>query len=359
VTTDPFIHLVTIASLACLGAGAAGCKAKEASAAPTPTPAAHVETALVAEQSVPKLVTLTGTLEAGQRTDLAANASGRVLRTFVERGQRVARGQILATLDTRLSALSLEEAKANAVGATAKLENARANCARYDQLLANRAITQKEYDQASSDCRVEAASEDAARLRAEEASQTLRDGAIRAPFAGVIGERFVSVGDYVHQDTRVVTLLDEDALRLQLSVPEANVPALHEGLAVTFGDPFHPGATFSAVLTYMGSEIRPSTRDMVVEAVAANNDGRLFPGTFVTASLQDGAEVLPTIPARALVHVGANDAVFVVTHGKLEQRAVRVGAPLDDAVVIKDGLTKGERVVVAPPADLVDGTLVD
>jgi RND family efflux transporter MFP subunit len=340
-----------------LGVSASGCSHNSAAAEET-KPAAvkiHVETALVAEQPVPKLLALTGVLSSNERTDLAANAAGRVVQTFVERGDHVARGDLLAQLDARSAALSRAEAEANVASASEQLKNQRADCQRYVGLLAKGAITQQEYDRQTTSCQTQAASEDAARVRAAQAGQTLTDSAIRAPFAGVIAERFVHVGDYVHADTRVVTLLVDDPLRLELTVPEANIGSVHPGLTVSFETVALPGRTFSATVKYMGGEIREATRDLVVEAVTDNRDHALLPGMFVTAKLPVGEVTLPVVPANAVVHGEENDSVFAVVDGHLQERIVQLGPRVGDLVALADGVKKAERVVVSPPSGAADG----
>jgi membrane fusion protein (multidrug efflux system) len=207
----------------------AGSEAKASAA----TAKVHVDTVVVAEQAVPKFLRLTGELSSNERTDLAANAVGRVTQTFVERGDHVVKGAVLAQLDARSAALVRAEAQANVTSAAVQLANAQAECERYSGLLAKGAITQEEYEKQRTSCQTQSAGTEAARARAAEASQTLTDSLIRAPFAGLIAERFVHVGDYVHADTRVVTLLVDDPLRLELTVPEANVASVHAGLVVS------------------------------------------------------------------------------------------------------------------------------
>jgi membrane fusion protein (multidrug efflux system) len=339
-----------------LGAAVAGCShGSHVDAAKPAVPPVHVETAVVGEQSVPKLLKLTGVLSSNERTDLAANAAGRVTKTFVERGDHVAQGAILAQLDARSAALSHAEAIAEMSSAADQLKNAQANCQRYVNLLAKGAITQQEYDKQTTDCQTQAASADAARARASAAAQTLTDSSIRAPFGGVIAERFVHVGDYVHADTSVVTLLVDDPLRLELTVPEANIGSVHPGVVVTFETVALPGRTFSATVKYMGGEIRQATRDLVVEAVTDNGDHALLPGMFVTAQIPIGKETLPVVPASAIVERDQNDTLFEVVDKHLAERVVQLGPKAGDMVAIADGVSKGAQVVISPPAGAIDG----
>jgi membrane fusion protein (multidrug efflux system) len=245
----------------------------------------HVETVVVTERLVPKTLAVTGSLEADQRTDLAANASGRVVRTFVERGDHVKAGAIIAQLDARAASLTQSEAQANVKSLDEQLAAVRAECARDDALLAKGAISQAEYDRQASQCRTQTASEEAARVRISEAARVVQDAAIRAPFAGVISERYVNVGDYVTASSKVVTLLVDDPLRLKLTVPEPAIPFAREGVTVTFEVLGLPDRTFSAPIRYVGREVRATTRDLVDEAIVDNHDRLLLPGMFATVQL--------------------------------------------------------------------------
>ena len=347
-------------ALAALGV-AAGCQHANA-AAEDSRPAVvkvHVVSAPVTMQAVPKLLTITGVLEPDMRTDLAANAQGRVVRTFVERGDHVKAGQLLAQLDVRAAVLTRAEAVANAASASETLKNVRADCERYKKLKERGAITQQEYDKQTTSCATQSSSEEAARARAAEAAQTLDDAAIRAPFAGAIGERFVSVGDYVHPDTRVATLLVDDPLRLRLTVPEPFIGHVKEGLSVSFETVSRPGQTFHATVKYIGREVRQATRDLVVEAVSENADHLLPPGMFVTAHLVIGEETLPVVPKSSIVKVETSSTIFVVAGGRLQQRVIQDGPAVGEGVAVKDGVKKDEKVVANPPPEAVDGAEVE
>jgi len=338
---------------ACSHASASPEEAKQAAAK------VHVETVAVTEQTIPKLLTITGVLEADTRTDLSANAQGRVVRTFVERGDHVKAGQLLAQLDVRAAVLTQAEAVANAHSAKDTLANVRADCDRYKKLLERGAITQQEYDKQATSCATQSSSEEAARARAAEAAQTLNDAAIRAPFTGVVGARFVSVGDYVHADTRVATLLVDDPLRLQLTVPEPSIGFVKEGVVVSFETVSRPGKAFKATVKFLGGEVRQATRDLVVEAVCDNPDHQLLPGMFVTAHLATGQETVPVVPKSALVRVDTSDTVFVVVSGRLQQRVLQDGPATGEFVAAMDGVKKDEKVVTNPSAQTVDGAEVE
>jgi RND family efflux transporter MFP subunit len=171
-------------------------------------------------------------------------------------------------------------------------------------------------------------------------------------------ERFAHVGDYVRADTKVATLLVDDPLRLRLSVPEPQIPFAKEGAVVTFETAAVPNRTFSGTIRFVGREVRTTTRDLVVEAWVDNPEGHLLPGMFVIAHLPTGEAMHTVVTRSALVPLGGDQSVFVIVDGRLQQRVVQVGASIGDAVVILDGLRKGERVVT-DPSQAHDGQLVE
>jgi membrane fusion protein (multidrug efflux system) len=318
-----------------------------------------VESVVIDARPVPKTLTVTGTLEADQRTELAANASGRVIRTFVERGDHVKAGALLAQLDSRGATLSHAEAEANAKSITDQLAAVRSECSRYEALRTKGAITQQEFDRQAVQCRTQASSEEAARARLADAVRVIQDAAIRAPFAGVVGERFVSVGDYVQPSSKVVTLLVDDPLRLRISVPEPAIQFAREGTVVKFRVLSLPDREFSAVIKYVGREVRPTTRDMIDEAIVDNHEHLLLPGAFVTVEIPIGTSTQAILPKTALLGSATEPTVFAIVDKRLEQRAVHTGISLDDGIAVSEGLKKGDRVVVHPAPDLKDGSPVD
>jgi membrane fusion protein (multidrug efflux system) len=351
---------VLVVVTAVLGLAAPACKSGNGpqATADQATPAIQVQSVVVDERPVAKYLTVTGTLEADQRTELAANASGLVVRTFIERGDHVKAGALLAQLDSRRATFSHAEAEANSRAITSQLAAVRAECARYENLHETGAIAQDAYERQVAQCRTQASSEEAARARLADAARVLQDAAIRAPFTGVIGERFVNVGDYVQPSSKIATLLVDDPLRLRISVPEPAIPFAREGTVVRFKVLAFPDRDFAATIKYVGREVRPTTRDMVDEAVVDNREHQLLPGTFVTVDLPVGEVPMAIVPKTAVLNADGEATVFAVIEGRLERRAVHTGAALADGIAISEGIRKGDRVVVQPTAELKDGAPV-
>jgi membrane fusion protein (multidrug efflux system) len=341
----------------------AGChKAEEASASVPAREAAapiRVQTATVTQRPMPEFLTLTGTLRASAESDVAADASGKVVATYVERGQPVKRGQVIAIVDSRSATLAATAAEAQAHAAQSQLEEARRDCERVKHLLDTGAISQAEYDRQTAACTSQQWSAAAAEAQQASATKLVGDANIRAPFDGVIGERYVSVGQYVQPSTRVASVYAPDPLRLQLTVPEANVSAVKPEMPVGFTATAYGDEAFTGRVKYISPNVRESTRDLVIEALVPNADGRLKPGMFAVAKVPLGDRVLPSVPAAAIVRDDVGARVFVVYDRQVQERLVQLGASVGDVVAVSGGIKTGENVVLQPGPDVRDGARVE
>jgi membrane fusion protein, multidrug efflux system len=342
--------LVAMAPLACKRGGANAKTDLNAG-----KPAVAVETAAVVEVDVPATLRVTGTLKGFRETDLAANSAGRVMQTNIERGGQVTAGQVLLQLDTRAAALSASEARAQAASVKAQETQARLECDRFEKLKEKGAISEAEFDRIAIQCRTLPLSAQAASARAQLAAQNVGDGTVRAPFPGIVTERYVDVGEYVRQDTRVVTLVSLDTLRLEMAIPEANVARVKEGAEVAFDVAAYPERRFTGKIRFVSGAVRSTTRDLVAEAIVDNADKSLLPGMFANVELTVGTRKLPAVPKSAIVDRDGKANAFVVIEGKLEQRVLAIGPTVGESVSVTKGVRAGDKVVVRNVATLSNG----
>lgn len=353
IRTAPVLLLFALAA----SLGTASCKRGPAAQADGAAGAApvSVQTADVGEIEVPRLLRLTGNLRGFRETDLAANAAGRVTATSVERGAQVTAGQVLAQLDVRAAALSASEAKAQAESVRAQEAQARNECERYEKLKAKGAISDLEYDRVATQCRTLPLSAEAASARARLAAQNVGDGVIRAPFPGVVTERYVEVGQYVRQDSRVVTIVSLDPLRLELAVPEAEVARIKEGAEVAFKVAAYPERRFTGKVRFVSGAVRATTRDLVVEAVVDNPERLLLPGMFADVELVVGTRKLPSVPRSAVVEKDGTSRAFFVVDGRVEERVLSLGPEAGDQVSVLKGASPGDKLVTGDVKNLSNG----
>jgi RND family efflux transporter MFP subunit len=350
--------LVGLVSLVAL----AGCKKPEdtAQAAPAKPPPVHVQTAPVQERPMPEYVVLTGNLRADQESNIAADANGKVLQILVERGQKVQAGQVIATLDARAATLGATAAEAQSMLAQSQLEQSQKDCERVKHLLETGAISEAEFERQTAQCTAQHWSAAAAAAQQQSATKLIGDSRIRAPFAGIIGERMVNVGQYVQPSTQIASIYDPDPLRLQVTVPEANLADVQVGTAVTFTVAAFGDERFNATVKYISPNIREATRDLVVEAIAPNGDGRLRPGMFAVVRLELSDHPRTVVPVDAIKSDENEARVYVVTPSKeIQERLVQPGETRDGVVAILGGVKVGDSVVLKPGPDVRDGARVE
>jgi membrane fusion protein, multidrug efflux system len=142
-------------------------------------------------------------------------------------------------------------------------------------------------------------------------------------------------------------------------VPEANVGAIKPEQAVKFTvSSFGEGQSFAGTVKFISPNVRPSTRDLVIEALAPNPDGKLRPGMFAVARLTAGERPMASVPMSAAKREEATSRVYVVVAKRVEERVVQLGGEKEGLLGILSGVKPGEQVVVSPGPDVRDGALV-
>ncbi len=315
-----------------------------------------VETVAAKTRPVDRFITLTGSLIPNQESEVAADAAGKVVATYLDRGRFVKKGEPLAKLDSQQAELSASAAQASLGLARTEQAQASKDCERAEFLFREKAISQAEYDRSKTACEARQWSIQAAETQAKMAEKMVRDAVIRAPFSGVVAERYLDVGEYVMPASRVALLVEINPLRLELTVPESASGSIKEGQEVRFRVTALPGE-FTAKIRYLGPQVRRNSRDLVVEAIV-ENEGALKPGMFATAKVALSTAELPLVPRAAVRSESGTHRVFVLKDNRLVERVVQLGELLGEDYVIEQGVDAGEQVVSPVRADLFDGALV-
>ena len=366
-------------------------EASAGSAAPAPVAVTQVES-----RAVDRYLRVTGSLAADEQAEVSAETIGRVVEIPIERGTRVQQGTLLARISATETSAQLQEAEANAaqiesrlgltpgqpfeakqvpdvMNAKASLDWAEAEFNRIRSLLDQKVVSQSEFDQRRT--QVEAARQqyqvalnsaqqsyrslEAAHARITLARKAVADTSVRAPFAGLVAERVVSVGDYVTRGTRVATVVRVDPLRLELTVPEQSVSLVKVGLPVKLTVDAYTNEEFDARIRFVSPSLRADQRALTVEALAANADGRLKPGMFATARIRQAVDdPALLVPATSVEVIAGTSRVYVVKNNRVEERIVTVGETFGDRIEVTSGIAKGESVATDPKGRVADGQTV-
>jgi membrane fusion protein, multidrug efflux system len=303
-----------------------------------------VTTEVLTFSSLVETVSATGTLLAAESVELQAEVPGKItLIDFVE-GARVQKGALLVKLnDADL------QARRRAVEHELALAMRREQ--RIGELLAKGFVVPDDHDEAASTVlvrRAEISLIDAQIAKTE----------IRAPFDGVAGLRYVSEGAMVGADTQIATLQRVDTLKVDFAIPEKYAERLRVGSPIAFTLDGRSG-TFGGEVYAYDPRIDEGTRTLLIRALCPNPGGALLPGAFanVDLALNELSNAL-MVPAEALIPDYEAAHVFVVKHGKAEQRRVATGTRTTSHVQIVAGLEPGDVVVTSGLSQLRPGSAV-
>lgn len=321
----------------------AGDKPQDAAAAA----AVPVRLGDVAERTVDRRIEISGSLMSPEDSTIAAEVEGKVVALKADLGDRVGSGALLARIAPEEYRLRMEQAEA-------QRELAEANLKRTGQLAKSEMVAQKELD----DARFAAAQ---ARATADLARKKHGDTTVRAPFAGAIAKRLVSMGEYVKPGQPLFDLVILDPLVLTGEVPERYLAAVKPGAPVTVRVDAFAGRAFEGKVSRIAPAVNPQSRAFTVEARIGNRGGTLKPGVFAHAELLVGqAERTIVVPEAAVVTFAGVTKVFVIAGDVAHERQVELDRRLPGGLVAVRGgdLTPGDKVAVAGAAKLAHGTPV-
>lgn len=303
---------------------------------------------------------LPGTLRGYVESPIFARATGYLLHRYVDIGARVQEGQLLAELDTPEIDQELAQAVAQRDQIQSSLGLAKSSYERWQQLRQRDAVSQQELDERQSTY-----SQDVANLAAAEANvKRLRQlesfKRIVAPFAGVVTQRNVDVGDLIDAGSgtsrALFALAQSDPLRVFVQLPQAYAQNIKVGEDVVVTQAELPGQQFNGRITHISGAIDVPTRSLQVEVMLRNPDGKLRPGAYVQVALPSGARAQLTVPGNALLFRAEGPRVAVVDNdGVVHLHKVTIAQDLGQTLEIESGVEPNDRVIINPSDSIEDG----
>jgi membrane fusion protein (multidrug efflux system) len=340
------IALLVLGLSACARDGVAGDKtAVEMEAKAKAEAAIPVEVARPVRGEMLAMYSGTATLEAEADAEIIAKVGGEVRQIFVEEGDRVRAGQVLAQLDDRQLRLQAAQTRA----ALAKAER---DFNRQVELNAKGLVSAGAFENLKYDLDNHRAAHDLAQLN-------LSYSAIRAPFAGVVAERHVKLGKELAVGSPVFRVTDPTPLKASVFVPERELARLKPGQPANVAADALAGRSFPAHVKLVSPMVDAATATFKVTLEVDDPKGDLKPGMFARVGIvfERRADTL-TIPRIALLDSDGSSNVFVVNSGKAEQRAIKTGLANAGRVEVIQGLEGAEQVVVVGQNGLKDGNPV-
>jgi membrane fusion protein (multidrug efflux system) len=304
-----------------------------------------VEVAMARRDTMVDAIIATGQIEAVQSIELRPEVDGRLVQIMMREGAEVAQGAPLFKIDDAELRAQVARLEAERDLAAQALERTR-------ELMEQNA---------SSEADLEAAEANARSTQAQLQLQQVRldRTVVRAPFSGLAGARFVSLGDYVNTSTRLVTLQTVDPQRAVFQVPERYAQRLEVGQEVTFSVAALPDVEFTGVVDFVDPGVALPARTIAVKAEVPNRDRDLKAGMFIEARL--ATDVRPdavVVPEDAILPLSGANYVWVIAEGSASRRQVGLGVRIPGFVEITGGLDAGEQVVVGGLERLSEGAPV-
>ena len=325
-------------------------------------PPPEVSTVTVAPRSLTLTFEYVGQTAGSREVEVRARVAGIMLkRNFVE-GAPVKEGQSLYSIDPAQFEAAAARAEAEVVGAQARLEQAKRNAARLKPLYAEKAVSQKDNDDAVSAEEISAADLKAARARLAEARLSLGYTKVESPVSGVASRSLRSEGSLVSGPDMLLTTVtqvdpiwvsfgipDNEQAQLQKEVQAGRVALPKDGrfeVALRLAD----GSVYDKTgkLNFSDVRVSPATGTRDARAELPNPNGALRPGEFVRVILRGATRPSAlTVPQRAVLEGPQGKFVYVVDEKNTAQpRPIEVGDWAGDAWIVNNGLQPGDRVIV-------------
>lgn len=312
-------------------------------------------------------ISLPGNTQAYDDTPIYARTSGYLKQWFVDIGQHVKKGQLMATIETPELDQQLQVAEANLKSAQADLALANTTSKRYQNLLKSDSVSQQETDVAVSGAAAKQAAVDAAEANVRRLQQLQSFEKIYAPYSGVVTERNTDIGDLIDAGSPTASgaakelfhIAAINKLRVFVAIPENYAPAIHDGDMATLTLDEYPGKEFVGKITRNSSAIDQASRTLNVEVDVDNTNEKLLPGAyvFVHFKIPQKAQML-SVPANTLLFRAQGLQVGVVRDGRVHLQSVTVGKDNGSSLEIATGLTAQDDVIVDPSDSLAEGERV-
>lgn len=338
-------------------------------------PAPTVEVVVAQPEALQLNSSLPGRIEPFRVAEVRARVAGIVLRRTFEEGSTVKAGQVLFEIDPAPFRASLSRAQAELAKAQSELDEARRVATRYEPLAQAKAISQQEYDSATTRMRSAESARQAAAAEVESARLDLKYATVTAPISGRIGRALVTEGALVGQGeaTPLATIQQLDKVYADFQQPVNDVLRLRDALSqgtLTEGNAARTvkiqvdGTRHEREGTLLFSDITVdrSTSQVLLRGVFDNPDGLLLPGMFVRVVTPQGTDAKAIlVPQRAVQSDGQGGQQVLVVDQKnvVQARPVRTGQMRGARWQIVEGLAAGDRVVISGANLAPAGTAVE
>lgn len=319
----------------------------------------------VKKQSISEKLFYTGVIEAWKKITITPDIGGKIAHIYVEEGDHVKEGQLLAELDTRAIRLQMEQAEAAAAVTNANYKDAQRNMERMERLKKENAVSDQQYEKIKLASEAAEAQQEQAQAALNLAKHSLDVSIMKAPFSGVVASKNAEVGDVINPmmagyspASGVLTLMDFSKIKIYIDVSYQDVVLIKKNQAASLKVTAFPNKVFKGRISIVNLTADPTTKKFRVEVRVSNPGLILRPNTFGEVTLEVSThENTLAIPQKAVLE---NNYVFLVGENNTAQKKeVTLGLQNTDLVEIVKGLQEGDLVVVDGNYGLIEGARLE
>jgi RND family efflux transporter MFP subunit len=309
-------------------------------------------------------IALPGNTQAYDDTPIYARTSGYLQKWYVDIGQHVTKGELMATIETPELDEQLMVARADLKSAQADLNLANTTSERYQNLLKQDSVSKQETDVAVSGAAAKRAAVEAAEATVRRLQQLQSFEKIYAPYSGVVTQRNTDVGDLINSGSSATSntakelfhIASVQELRIFVAVPEVYAPAIHNGDTATLTLDEYPGQTFTGIVTRNSSAIDPGSRTLNVEVDVDNRAGKLLPGAYVFVHFKiPTQERMMSVPSNALIFRSQGMQVALFRNGHVHLQPITIGRDDGKSVEVSTGLSPSDQIILDPSDSIAEG----
>jgi len=307
-------------------------------------------------------IALPGNTQAFNDTPIYARTNGYLKKFFVDIGQHVSQGQLMAIIETPEVDQQLQVAEADLKSAQANLSLADTTAQRYQNLLKSDSVSKQETDVAVSGAAAKRASVEAAEANVRRLQQLQSFEHIDAPFSGVVTARNTDIGDLIDagsgsaQPKDLFRIAATGKLRVFVAVPEIYAPNIHDGDTATLTLDEYPGQQFTGRVARNSNAIDMASRTLNVEVDVDNPQNKLLPGAYVFVHFklpQQQAQL--SVPASALLFRSEGLRVAVVSNGRVHLQPITIAKDNGATLQVADGLNPSDQIILDPADSIAEG----
>lgn len=316
-----------------------------------------------------------GTVSGEREVRLFSRVPDRIIEMPAEEGDIVAEGEVLAVIENAVLKETVQQAESALRIARANFNNMESEYNRAQRLYDERAISSQQFDRTKAQFENAEGSLEQAKSSLAQAWENYNDSYIKAPFDGIINERFMEVGDMAGGGAPIFGIIQTENVKVAVNVVDREYNYIQKGQHVRLTVRPHPDEVFSGTVTRKRPAFDPMSRLAKVEMLFPNEDGNLYPGMFGEVELIiDSKDNVPLVPVHAVLYRIELDEslgrlideqlvrqpyVYVVENGRAVRRSIGIGYETRDAAEVTHGLEPGERVVVRGQNNLTEGIRVN